>query len=114
MEFKDFAQNEASALLERLTGAAQAATERIRAEYEEKMAAVRQQADALREQADKETARASSLEADLDTVIEAHKSVDADRLRIEEELRTAREHLERARGEIAQLEEVLESEMAQK
>ncbi len=114
MEFKDFAQNEASALLERLAGAAQAATEKIRAEYEEKIAAVRQQADGLREQADKETARASSLEADLDTVIEAHKSVDADRLRIEEELRTAREHLERARGEISQLEEVLESEMAQK
>ena len=114
MEFKDFAQNEASALLERLTGAAQAATERIRAEYEEKIAAIRQQADMVRQQAEKETARAASLEADLDTVIEAHKSVDADRLRIEEELRGVREHLERARGEIAQLEEVLETEMAQK
>lgn len=107
MEFKDFAQNEANGLLERLTNAAQAATEKIRAEYEAQLAA-------LREHAEKETARAAALESDLDTVIDAHKSVDGDRLRFEEELRTAREQLEKARGEIAQLEEVLETEMAQK
>ena len=114
MEFKDFAQNEASALLERLAGAAQAATEKIRAETRGEDRAVRQQADGLREQAEKETARASSLEADLDTVIEAHKSVDADRLRIEEELRTAASTSNAPAAEISQLEEVLESEMAQK
>ena len=114
MEFKDFAQNEASALLDRLTSAAQAATEKVRAQYEEQLAAMRQQADALREQVEKESARAAALEADLDTVIDAHKSVDVDRLRFEEEVRTTSELLQKARGEIAQLEEVLESEMAQK
>jgi hypothetical protein len=114
MEFKDFAQNEASALLERLTTAAQAATEKVREDYEAQLAALRGESDALRGQIEKETARASALESDLDTVIEAHKSVDAERLKLEEDLRAERETISKARAEIAQLEEVLESEMAQK
>lgn len=128
MEFKDFAQNEASALLERLTGAAHAATQKVREDYEAQLTRVREQADALREQLETETARAAAVEADLDTVIEAHKTVDGERLQAEaarekevkaraaaeEELRSVRGLLEKARGEIVQLEEVLESEMAQK
>jgi hypothetical protein len=114
MEFKDFAQNEASALLDRLTSAAQAATQKVREDYEAQLATMREQADALRAQIEQESARAAALEADLDTVIDAHKSVDGERLKLEEELRGVRELHEKARTEIAQLEEVLESEMAQK
>jgi hypothetical protein len=114
MEFKDFAQTEASALLERLTSAAQAATEKVREDYEAQLAALRGEMQGLREQIEKEAARAAALEGDLDTVIEAHKTVDGERQKTEEELRGIRDLLDKARREIVQLEEVLESEMAQK
>ncbi len=128
MEFKDLAQNEASALLERLNSAAQAATQTVREDYEAQLASVRGQLDALREQLEKETARATAAESDLDTVIEAHKSVDAERISAEttrdqeakaraaaeEEVRSLNAFLEKARTEIAQLEELLEAEMSEK
>ena len=101
MEFKDFAQTEASAFLERLTSAAQAATQKVREDYEAQLAGMREQADSLREQIQEQVARAASLEADLDTVIDAHKTVDNERRMLEEELRSAREFLEKAREEIA-------------
>ena len=121
MEFKDFAQTEASALLERLTSAAQAATEKVREGYEAQVKALRAEADELRNQLAKEATRAAAAEADLDTVIEAHKAVDAERLQADEarhaaeqDARHARETIDKARGEIRQLEDVLESEMAKK
>jgi hypothetical protein len=114
MEFKDFAQNEASALLERLTSAAHAATQKVREDFEAQIARMRDEAQKIREQLEAETARAAAVETDLDTVIEAHKTVDGERLKAEEEVRTLREMLDKARAEIKQLEEVLETEMAQK
>ena len=114
MEFKDFAQNEASALLERLTSAAQAATQKVREDFEAQLAKMRDEAQKIREQLEAETARAAAVESDLDTVIEAHKAVDGERLKAEEEVRTLSELLDKSRAEIAQLEEVLETEMAQK
>ncbi len=117
MEFREFARGETDAFVERLVSAAEA----VRAEFE---------------------ARVMALEAELESAFDAHRRVDAERIaaetawteeataraeeaaaraaetaareRAEEELRSTRELLERAREEATELAQTFEAEAAQR
>lgn len=113
-------------LVTRLGDTADATTQRIRTEFDKDLAAIRGQADTLREELETESARAATLEADLDAVIEAHRQVDAERVQAEaareheakaraaaqEELTVARDLLDAARTEVSHLRDTVESETA--
>ena len=128
MDLRDLANSEASAFIDRLVAAADARTEKLKAEADAQVSAVRGQLETLRSEFERETARATALEADLDAVIEAHRQVDADRLaaesaraqeagaraRLDDELRGVRQLLDRARAEASRVSEALEDEAAQK
>ena len=127
MELRDYARTEASAFVDRLVGAAEALAHTARAESEQQLAALRTEMDGLRAELEALTARATTAETDLDAVIEAHRQVDGERLaaekekdkeaaaraRAEEDLRGARELLERTRTEATRVSEALEREAAQ-
>jgi hypothetical protein len=79
MDLRDFARTETDAFVDRLIANAEEAARQARAHAEHEIAAVRTQADALQSELEVESARAATLEADLDTVIEAHRQVEAER-----------------------------------
>jgi chromosome segregation ATPase len=128
MELRDLANSEASAFIDRLVAAAEDRSRAARAEAEEQVAKMRTQLEALRIELESETARAATLESDLDSVIEAHRQVDGERIKAEaarnqeasakakaeEELRIARERLDRVRNEAARISESLEEEATQR
>ena len=128
MELRELATSEASALIERLLSAAEERAQKARTEAEERVSEMRAELDALRAELETEATRAAALEADLDSVIEAHRQVDSDRLaaesartqetsaraKAEDELRAARELLDRARSEVTRIAESLEDEAAEK
>ena len=128
MDLRDLANSEASAFIDRLVAAADARTEKAQAEADAQVSVIRRQLETLRSELEGEAARAAALEADLDSVIEAHRQVDADRLaaesgraqeagaraRIEDELRGVRQLLERARAEASRVSAALEDEAAEK
>lgn len=128
MELRDLANSEASTFVDRLVTVAEDRVRAARAEAEEQVAKMRTQLEALRIELEAETSRAATVEADLDAVIEAHRQVDAERIKaetarnqeasakakVEEELRVARERLDRVRNEAARVSESLEEESTQK
>ena len=128
MDLRDLANSEASAFIDRLVAAAEARTQKVQADADAQVSAIRGQLETLRSEFERETARATALEADLDAVIEAHRQVDADRLaaesaraqeagaraRLDDELRGVRQLLDRARAEASRVSEALEDEAAQK
>lgn len=128
MDLRDLANSEASAFIERLVAAAEDRSRAARAEAEQQVEAMRKQLESLRTELEGETAKAAALEADLDDVIAAHREVDAERIKAEtargqeaaakakaeEELRVARERLDRVRNEAARVAESLEEESTQK
>jgi hypothetical protein len=79
MDLRDFATTESNAFVTRLVDAAEEAIQEARAHAEEQIAAVRAQVDGLQSELEVEAARAAAVEADLDTVIEAHRQVEAER-----------------------------------
>ncbi len=79
MDLRDFATTESNAFVARLVDAAEEAVKQARAHAEEQIAAVRAQVDGLQSELEVEAARAAAVEADLDTVIEAHRQVEAER-----------------------------------
>lgn len=115
-------------LVRKLQDAAEAELRQVRHDLERDLDTIRRQADTLREELETESARAATLEADLDSVIEAHRTVDGERLKAvaeladrtracteaEEELGVLRGLLDTARGEHAQLQEAFEAESALK
>jgi hypothetical protein len=127
MELRDYARTEASAFVDRLVGAAEALAHSARTESEQQLATLRAEMDGLRTEIEALTTRATAAESDIDAVIEAHRQVDGERLaiqkekdkeaaaraRAEEDLRGARELLERTRAEATRVSEALEREAAQ-
>ena len=132
MAFHQFAEREVGTalqdLIRKLQEAAEAELRQVRHELEGNLDTIRRQAETLREELETESARAATLEADLDSVIEAHRTVDGERLKAEAELaeRTraaadaqaelgvVRELLETARNEHSRLQEAFEAEAALK
>lgn len=128
MELRDLANSEASAFIERLVAVAEDRARTAREEADQQIAAMRAQVDALRAELEGENARAATLEADLDAVIEAHRQVDSERIaaengksqeataraKAEDEVRAARELLNRARAEATKISESLEEESTQR
>ena len=132
MAFHQFAEREVGTafqdLVRKLQEAAETELRQVRDQLEGDLDTIRRQADTLREELETESARAATLEADLDSVIEAHRTVDGERLKAEaslaertracaeaeEELGVVRELLETARGEHERLQEAFEAEAALK
>ena len=127
MDLRDYARTEASAFVDRVVGAAEALAHTARAEADQQVTALRADLDGLRAEIEALTTRATAAETDLDAVIEAHRQVDrerttaekekdkeaAARARAEEDLKGARELLERTRAEATRVSESLEREAAQ-
>ena len=79
MDLRDFATTESNAFVARLVDAAEEAAREARAHADEQMALVRAQLDGLQAEIEAEAARAAAVEADLDTVIEAHRQIEVER-----------------------------------
>jgi chromosome segregation ATPase len=132
MAFHQFAEREVGTafqdLVRKLQEAAETELRQVREQLEGDLDTIRRQADTLRDELETESARAATLEADLDSVIEAHRAVDGERLKAEaslaertracaeaeEELSVVRELLDTARGEHGRLQEAFEAEAALK
>ncbi|MEO5896373.1 MAG: hypothetical protein ABIS06_11790 [Vicinamibacterales bacterium] len=96
MDLRDFARTETDAFIDRLMSHADEAAGNARTHADHEIAAVRAQADGLQSELEVEAARAAALEADLDTVIEAHRQVEAERDAAEARIASLKSELEAA------------------